>query len=93
MPVLWKSKMLARVLSVPYAPITANMLLMGPAGLGIYFPAKFKLRVLPPVHFDVDPGQQRYSRARVMDAAESIRSCIQDELYDMLRTRKSVWFG
>jgi hypothetical protein len=65
---------------------------MGPLGLVAYLPAKFRIRVLPPMHFDVDPDQERYSRARVMDAAESIRGTIQDALYDMLRTRRSTWW-
>jgi hypothetical protein len=55
--------------------------------------AKFRLRVLPPVHFDVAPGQERYSRSRVMDESERIRVTVQEALYDMLRTRRSVWFG
>ena len=29
----------------------------------------------------------------MMDEAERIRALIQDEVYDMLRTRRSVWFG
>jgi hypothetical protein len=49
--------------------------------------------VLPPVHFDVEPDQERYSRSRVMDASDHVRQHIQEALYDMLRTRKSVWFG
>jgi hypothetical protein len=40
------------------------------------------------------PGdQERYSRSRVMEESERIRMMIQDALYDMLRTRRSVWFG
>ena len=58
-----------------------------------YFPAKFKLRVLDPVHFDVPPDQERYSRSRVMDESERIRQTVQEALYDMLRARRSVWFG
>jgi hypothetical protein len=69
------------------------MLLLGPLGLIGYFPSKFKLRVLPPVHFDVEPDQDRYSRSRVMDESDQIREQIQAALYDMLRTRKSVWSG
>ena len=93
MPILFKSTRLAKVLNIPYFPITANMLLMGPAGLVAYFPAKFKIRVLPPVHFDVPPNEERYSRSRVMEESERIRKMVQEALYDMLRTRKSVWFG
>jgi hypothetical protein len=45
------------------------------------------------VHFDVPPDQERYSRSRVMEEAEKIREEMQQSLYDMLRTRRSVWFG
>ena len=62
-------------------------------GAVAYFPAKFKLRVLDPVHIDVPPDQQRYSKSRVMDEAEDIRHRIQEAVYDMLRHRKSVWWG
>src|SRR6266545_5892951 len=93
MPMVWESPRLAKMLNVPYVPLTANMLLFGPAGLFVYLPAKFKLRVLPPVQFDVPPDQERYSRSRVMDEAEHIREQIQHALYDMLRARRSVWSG
>jgi len=49
--------------------------------------------VLDPVYFDVPADQERYSKSRVMDGAESIRTNLQDALYDMLRGRRSVWFG
>jgi 1-acyl-sn-glycerol-3-phosphate acyltransferase len=93
MPTVFKIPQLAKVLGVPYVPVTANMLTMGPLGLVAYFPAKFKLRVLDPIHFEVPPDQPRYSRSKVMDESESIREKIQDALFDMLRKRQSVWFG
>jgi 1-acyl-sn-glycerol-3-phosphate acyltransferase len=94
MPIVWKSATVAKLLGLPYFPITANQLLMGPLlGTVGYLPAKFKLRVLDPVHFDVAPGQDRYSKSRVMEESEHIREQIQSALYDMLRTRRSVWFG
>jgi 1-acyl-sn-glycerol-3-phosphate acyltransferase len=93
MPILANVGPLAKLLGIPYAPITANMLAFGPLGSLVYFPAKFRIRVLPPVHFDVEPDQPRYSRSRVMDASEEIREQIQAALYDMLRQRRSVWFG
>jgi len=94
MPILWKSRAIAKALGAPYFPITANMLLFGPLlGLVAYFPTKFKLKVLPPVHFDVDPDQDRYSKSRVMDEAEAIRVSLQETLYEMLQARTSVWRG
>ncbi len=93
MPTLVRIPSIARAFGLPYMPLTANMLLAGPLGVAAYFPAKFKLKVLDPVHFDVPPGQERYSRSRIMDESEAIRDRIQGALYEMLRARRSVWFG
>jgi 1-acyl-sn-glycerol-3-phosphate acyltransferase len=93
MPTIAQVPGLAKLVGAPYMPITANLLMMGPLGAVMYFPAKFRFRVLDPVHFEVPPGQDRYSRSRVMEESEAIRERIQEELYDMLRNRRSVWFG
>ena len=93
MPIIARLPTAAKALGIPYLPVTANMLALGPLGALAYFPAKFKLRVLDPVHFDVEPGRERYSRSRIMDESEAIREQIQQALYDMLRKRSSVWFG
>lgn len=96
MPILWKSPQLAKLLGIPYLPITANMLAfapLGPLGAALTLPAKIKIRVLDPVRFDVEPDQPRYSRSLIMDESERIRQQIQEALYDMLRQRQSVWFG
>lgn len=93
MPIVAKVPSLARLIGAPYVPITVNMLLLGPLGLLTPFPAKMRLRVLDPVRFDVPPDQDRYSKSRIMDEAEGIRIQLQETLYDMLRARRSVWFG
>lgn len=93
MPTITRVPALAKALGIPYFPITANMLAFGPLGAVAYFPAKFRIRVLEPVTFDVPPDQPRYSRSKIMDAAEEIRQSIQEALYDMLQKRRSVWFG
>ena len=53
MPIVFRLPTLARALRVPYFPVTANLLTMGPIGAVLPFPSKFKLHVLPPVRFDV----------------------------------------
>jgi 1-acyl-sn-glycerol-3-phosphate acyltransferase len=93
MPIIFRINSLARVFNLPYFPVTANALLMGPLGYFTYFPAKIKIRVLDPISFDVEPCLERYSRSRVMDEAENIRATLQDNIHDMLRERRSVWFG
>jgi 1-acyl-sn-glycerol-3-phosphate acyltransferase len=94
MPILWKSGALAKMTGLPYVPLTANHLVFGPLlGTVVYFPAKFKLRILDPVTFDVPPDQERYSKSRIMDEAEQIRVSMQETLYQMLQDRRSIWFG
>ncbi len=93
MPILFKIPSVAKAFGLPYFPVTANMAL-GPLGVALHLPAKLKLRVLDPVTFgDVEPDQPRYSRSRIMDESEAIRQTIQEALFDMLRQRRSVWFG
>ena len=93
MPLVFRLPTLAKALGVPYVPVTANLLAFGPLGVVMPFPAKFKLRVLDPVHFDVPPDQDRYSKSRIMEESERIRTQLQEVVYDMLRDRRSVWFG
>jgi 1-acyl-sn-glycerol-3-phosphate acyltransferase len=94
MPTLWKSPTVAKLTGLPYFPITANMLLFGPIlGAVAYFPAKFTLRVLDPIHLDVAPDQERYSRSRIIDVAEGVRISLQEALLGMLSERASVWRG
>lgn len=94
MPTLFKLPGVSRAMGLPYLPVTANHLLFGPLlGSITYLPAKFKLRVLDPIAFDVPPDQERYSKSRIMEEAEAIRVRLQETLYDMLRARQSVWFG
>ena len=93
MPIVWKSPRLAKLLGLPYFPVTANNFVFGPLGYIVPLPSKFKIRVLPPIYFDVTTNQERYNRSIVMEQAEAIRTSIQTALYDMLSTRHSVWRG
>ena len=97
MPILYRVPGIASMLNLPYFPITGNMLafgpLLGPLGWFLYFPVKFKIKVLDPIYYDVEPGQDRYSKSFVMEEAEQVRTLIQETLYDMLRDRKSILNG
>lgn len=93
MPIVFRVNTVAKLFNLPYFPVTVNSLLLGPLGYVTYFPAKMRMRVLDPITFDVEPGLERYSRSRVMDEAEAIRARLQDAIHDMLRERRSVWFG
>ena len=52
---------IAKLLGLPYFPITANQFVYGPLlGYVLPLPAKFRIRVLPPITFDVEPGLAHY---------------------------------
>ena len=94
MPIVWKSARLAKAARPPVLPRHREPARVRPgSALVPSCPAKFRIRVLPPVHFDVAPEPGALLAGRVMDESERIRALIQDALYDMLRTRRSVWFG
>ncbi|MGH9297529.1 MAG: lysophospholipid acyltransferase family protein, partial [Acidimicrobiales bacterium] len=94
MPILRRFGGAAKALKVPYLPLTVNHLIFGPVlGSMLYLPAKFRLRVLDPVSFDVKPGLERYPRGRIMEEAEAIRHDLQENLFEMLAARRSIWFG
>ncbi len=93
MPNITTLPRLAKIVGLPFVPVTPQMLVLGPLGVLAYAPAKFEVRFLEPVEFADKPNLPRYSRARVMEHADQIRDQIQAELYDMLRERRSVWFG
>lgn len=92
-PIIAKAPALAKAFGIPYFPITPQMLFLGPLGATIPFPSKFRLRVLPPVVFDVEPNRDRYSQSLVMGQAERIRDMIQTEVLEMLAERRSWWRG
>ena len=93
MPVLFRMPAVAKILGTPYFPVTANLLAMGPLGLVVPFPAKIKISVLDPITFDVEPGLERYPRSLVLEESERVRGLIQEQVFEMLKVRRSVWFG
>jgi 1-acyl-sn-glycerol-3-phosphate acyltransferase len=90
-PVFAQVKALQRLTGLIYFPITPTFPHFGPLGMLGYLPAKFKIRFLEPITFD-EPGLHE-DKALVQTVAHEVRARIQENLLDMLRTRKSVWFG
>jgi 1-acyl-sn-glycerol-3-phosphate acyltransferase len=93
MPILFRLPAVAKALGLPYFPVTANMVVLGPAGALIPFPSKFTLRVLDPITLDIPPDRDHYPRSLLMEEAERIRQLLQQHVDQMRRERRSVWFG
>jgi 1-acyl-sn-glycerol-3-phosphate acyltransferase len=90
-PIFAQVKALQRLTGLLYFPITPTFPHGGPLGMLGYLPAKFKIRFLEPIQFE-EAGMHE-DKALVQTVAHEVRSRIQENLFEMVRTRKSVWFG
>jgi 1-acyl-sn-glycerol-3-phosphate acyltransferase len=92
-PIFAHVPLLQRLTGLIYFPITPTFPHLGLLGMLGYLPAKFKIRFLPPVRTD-DMGDQPWEdKSLVQTVSHDIRATIQDELFDMIGDRESVWFG
>jgi len=84
-------RLLQKVTGLLYFPITPTFPHMGPLGMLGYLPSKFRIRFLEPIRFDEDGMQD--DKALVQTVAHETRAVVQENLWDMLARRTSVWFG
>ena len=82
---------LAKLTGLTYFPITPTFPHFGMAGMLGYLPAKFRIRFLPPIHFD-EEGLHT-DKSLVQSVAQEVRARIQENLWEMVGKRQSVWFG
>jgi 1-acyl-sn-glycerol-3-phosphate acyltransferase len=90
-PIFAQVKPLQRLTGLLYFPITPTFPHGGPLGMLGYLPAKFKIRFLEPIEFEEEGMHE--DKALVQTVAHEVRSRIQENLFEMIGTRKSVWFG
>jgi 1-acyl-sn-glycerol-3-phosphate acyltransferase len=90
-PVFAQVKPLQALTGLLYFPITPTFPHGGLLGMLGYLPAKFKIRFLEPIHFEEEGLHE--DKALVQTVAHDIRARIQESLFEMISTRKSVWFG
>ena len=82
---------LAKLTGLTYFPLTPTFPHFGMLGMLGYLPAKFKIRFLPPIRFD-EEGLER-DKSLVQSVAQDVRARIQENVWDMVGKRQSVWFG
>lgn len=93
MPIFAHVRPLQRLTGLVYFPINHAFPHFGLLAAAMYLPAKFKIRFLPPVEFEKSGPDAADDVAFVQQTADDIRARIQASLNEMLRQRKSVWFG
>jgi 1-acyl-sn-glycerol-3-phosphate acyltransferase len=90
-PIIGNMGTVARLLGLPYAPITPTWPLLGPLGL-IPLPSKWLIEFGAPVP-TVDVGEAAADDPMlVFDLTDQVRQTIQQTLYSLLVQRRSVFF-
>jgi 1-acyl-sn-glycerol-3-phosphate acyltransferase len=92
-PIFAHVNVLQRLTGLLYFPITPTFPHLGLAGMLGYLPAKFRIRFLEPVATDRWGAEPWQDKGLVQTVSEDVRARIQDELYDMVAARRSVWLG
>jgi 1-acyl-sn-glycerol-3-phosphate acyltransferase len=90
-PVFAQVSLLQKLTGLLYFPITPTFPHLGLLGMLGYLPAKFKLRFLEPIHFE-EEGMHR-DKSMVQSVAQEVRRRIQENVWEMVGERESVWFG
>lgn len=90
-PVFARLPLLGRLTGLPRVPVTPTFPHLGPLGLVAYLPAKFRVRFLEPI--EVERSAIDRDRGLLQSVSDEVRTRIQENLLDMLRTRGSVWLG
>ncbi|MCW3010645.1 MAG: acyltransferase family protein [Solirubrobacterales bacterium] len=92
-PVFAQLGLLKKLTGLAYTPLTPTFPHFGALAALMYLPAKFTIRFLPPVRTD-DMGEEPWEdKGLVQTVSHDIRATIQEELFDMVGKRRSVWFG
>ena len=90
-PIFAHLSFMSRLTGLTYFPITPTFPHFGLLGMLGYLPAKFKIRFLEPFHFESEGLDE--DKALVQTVAHEVRARIQENVWDMVKSRKSVWFG
>jgi 1-acyl-sn-glycerol-3-phosphate acyltransferase len=90
-PMIGNAKTLARIMGIPYLPITPTFPLLGPLGM-LPLPSKWLLEFGEPIE-TADLGPHAADDPMlVFNLTDQVRETIQSTLYSLLMQRRSVFF-
>ncbi len=90
-PILGNVKTLARLLGLPYVPVTPTFPWLGPLGL-VPLPSKWIIEFGEPVPTDGYDAGSAEDPMLVFNLTDQVRETIQHTLYRLLMARKSIFF-
>ena len=89
-PLVGNLPSLARLLGVPYIPITPFFPLLGPLGL-VPLPSKWLMEFGEPIRTDAYDASEAEDPMLVFNVTDQVRETIQQTLFDLLRRREGVF--
>lgn len=89
-PMIGNAKLLARLFGLPYFPITPTFPWLGPLGM-VPLPSKWFIHFGEPIPTDGFPDNAADDPMLVFDLTDRVRERIQQQLYDLLAKRPSVF--
>jgi len=90
-PILAEAKVLARLLGLPYFPITPTFPWLGPLGM-VPLPSKWHIEFGEPIETDVFTEGAADDPMLMFNLTDQVRETIQHTLYKLLMQRRSVFF-
>jgi 1-acyl-sn-glycerol-3-phosphate acyltransferase len=90
-PMIGNAKTLARLLGLPYVPVTPTFPWLGPLG-AIPLPTKWTIQFGEPIRTDRYPREAADDPMLVFNLADEVRETIQHTLYKLLVDRRSLFF-
>jgi len=90
-PILGDARFLARVLGLPYFPLTPTFPWLGPVGM-VPLPSKWHIEFGEPIPTDQYPDGAADDPMLVFNLTDQVRETIQHTLYKLLMQRRSVFF-
>ncbi|MFB7615349.1 lysophospholipid acyltransferase family protein [Kitasatospora sp. NPDC056181] len=90
-PMIGNFRTLARLLGLPYVPITPTFPWLGPLG-AVPLPTKWTIQFGEPIATDRHPAEAADDPMLVFDLADEVRETVQHTLYELLVQRRSVFF-
>lgn len=90
-PMLGDARTVARILGLPYFPLTPTWPWFGPLGL-VPLPSKWIIMFGEPIDTSTFPAGSEEDPMLVFDLTDQVRETIQQQLYRLLVERRSVFF-
>ena len=89
-PLVGNVPSLARLLGLPYIPITPFFPLLGPLGL-VPLPSKWIIEFGEPIHTEAYDASAAEDPLTVFEVTDRVRETIQQTLYQLLMRRRSIF--